>query len=96
MCHHAKQMTSYRIFPKSSLRVLHVLVLKWHTEYKLVELITGGNNYLVRKSKIIFWNVGVIRATLIVCNKNLYQIGAQWLKIKSQQILQINNSAKPY
>ena len=36
----------------------------------------------------------VIRATSIVCNKNLYQISAQWLKIKSQQILQIINSAK--
>ena len=31
----------------------------------------------------------VIRATFIVCNKNLYQISAQWMKIKSQQILQI-------
>jgi len=31
----------------------------------------------------------VIRATFIVCNKNLYRIIAQGLKIKSQQILQI-------
>jgi len=38
----------------------------------------------------------VIHATFIVCNKNLYQISAQWLKIKSQQILQIINSAKSY
>jgi len=36
----------------------------------------------------------VIRATFITCNKNLYQISAQWLKIKSQQILQIISSAK--
>jgi predicted metallo-beta-lactamase superfamily hydrolase len=36
----------------------------------------------------------VFRATLIVCNKNLYQISAHVLKIKSQQILQIINSAK--
>jgi len=36
----------------------------------------------------------VIRATFITRNKNLYQISAQWLKIKSQQILQIINSAK--
>jgi len=35
-----------------------------------------------------------IRATFIVCNKNLYQISAQWLNIKSQQILQIINSVK--
>ena len=36
----------------------------------------------------------VIRATYIIYNKNLYQISAQWLKIKSQQFLQIINSAK--